>query len=135
MHAVTSLLGFFNDLYKPMKTCTYVRKKKPFRSYPAAKHPNTTNLRLQTYNKNLWTFLITTHGVDFSGASTLALAIIFKIQVPSQKFPFLGLTPTNFGVVFHDCFISLFSTQNSLLIVNVFILAQFESDKYCSLQI
>ena len=47
----------FNDLWKPIKTHIYARKKNPFESYPAAKHPNTANLRLQTYDKNTLTFL------------------------------------------------------------------------------
>ena len=37
-------------------------EKAPFTSDPAAKHPKTTNLRLQTYEKNQWTFLLTPHG-------------------------------------------------------------------------
>ena len=85
MHAVTSLLStYFTDLCKPVETYIYAWKKHPFASYPAAKHPNTANLRLQTYDKDQWTF--------FNNAArtlTLAFAIIFKIQVPSQKFPFL----------------------------------------------
>ena len=59
-----------------------LEKNHPFASYPTAKYPNAANSRLQTYDKNQWTFLITRH-------TTLALAIIFKTQVPLQKFPFL----------------------------------------------
>ena len=40
----------------------YARKKHPFASYPAAKHPKTTNLLLQTYDKNQWTLLLTLYG-------------------------------------------------------------------------
>ena len=59
-------------------------KKHPFASYPAVKHPNAANLRLQTYDKNQWTIFNNT-----ARASTLALAIIFKTQVSLQNFPFL----------------------------------------------
>ena len=75
---------YFTDLCEPIETYIYARKKQSFASYLAAKHPNAANLQLQTYDKNQWTFVITPHG-----GSTLALAIIFKIQVPLQKFPFL----------------------------------------------
>ena len=53
---------YFTDLCKPIENNIYVKKKHPFASYPAAKHPNEANLRLQTYDKNQWTFLITPHG-------------------------------------------------------------------------
>ena len=53
---------YFTDLCKPIETYIYARKKHPFASYPAAKHPNAANLRLQTYDKNQWTFFITPHG-------------------------------------------------------------------------
>ena len=75
---------YFTDLYKPIETYIYVRKKHPLASNPAAKHPNAANLRLQTYDKNQWTFFY-----NAARASALALAIILKIQVLSQKFPFL----------------------------------------------
>ena len=72
---------YFTDLCKPIKTYIYARKKHPFAIYPAAKHPNAANLRLQTNKQRSFFFA--------ARASTLALAIIFKIQVPSQKFKFL----------------------------------------------
>ena len=75
---------YFTDLCKPIETYIYARKKHPFTSYSAAKHPNAANSRLQTYDKNQWTFFNNT-----SRASTLALTIIFKSQVPLQKFPLL----------------------------------------------
>ena len=50
---------FFTDLCKPIETYIYARKKHPFASYPAAKHPNAAKLRLQSYDKSQWTFLIT----------------------------------------------------------------------------
>ena len=65
---------YFTDLGEPIETYIYARKKHPFASYPAAKHPNTSNLRLQTYDKNQWTFFINT-----ARAYTLARAIMFKI--------------------------------------------------------
>ena len=39
---------YVTDLCKPIEIYVYARKKHPFASYPAAKHPNTANLRLQT---------------------------------------------------------------------------------------
>ena len=59
---------YFTDPCKPMETYIYARKKHPFMSYPAAKHSNASNMRLQTYDKNLWTFFINTER-----ASTLSL--------------------------------------------------------------
>ena len=52
VHAVTNLVYFFNELCKPIEIYIYARKKHPITSYPTAKHPKTTNLRLQTYGKN-----------------------------------------------------------------------------------
>ena len=75
---------YFTDLCKPIETYIYARKKHPFASYPAAKHPNAANLRLQTYDKKPVDCFNNT-----ARSTTLALAIIFEIQVPSQKFPFL----------------------------------------------
>ena len=53
---------YFTDLCKRIETYIYARKKDPFASYPAAKHPNAANLQLQTYDKNQWTFVIAPHG-------------------------------------------------------------------------
>ena len=53
---------YFTELCKPIETDIYARKKRPFASYPAAKHPNAANLRSQKYDKNQWTFLMTPHG-------------------------------------------------------------------------
>ena len=65
---------YFTDLWKLMETYIYARKKHPFASYSAAKHPNASNLRLQKSDKNQWTFFINT-----ARAPTLAHAIILKI--------------------------------------------------------
>ena len=54
--------GFSNNLCKPIEIYICARKKHPFTSYPAAKHPKTTYLRLQIYDKNHRTFLLTPHG-------------------------------------------------------------------------
>ena len=53
---------------------------------PQQSTSNAANLRLQTYDKNSGLFYNTAR------ASTLALAIILKIQVLSQKFPFLFIS-------------------------------------------
>ena len=52
---------YFTDLCKPIETYIYARKKHPFASYPAAKHPNAANLRLQTCDKNPADFLVVPH--------------------------------------------------------------------------
>ena len=54
---------YFTDLCKPIETYIYARKMHPFASYPTAKHPNATNLRSQTYDKDQRTFVITPHGL------------------------------------------------------------------------
>ena len=84
---------YFTDLFKPIKTYVYARKKHPFANYPAAKHPNAANLRLQTYDKKTVVFFIKT-----ARSSTLALAIIFqikvfftKVSVPVKKYNCLNI--------------------------------------------
>ena len=90
-------------------------KKHPFASYNTAKHPDASNLRLQTYNKNQWTFLITTtRGVDFSsrnnfpnlGSSAKAF-IPVKIYNSSilKGFTFINNTDTEIKIisVFFQC--------------------------------
>ena len=67
---------FFNDLCKPMEIYIYARKKHPFTSYPAAKHPETSNLWLQTYDRNQLTFF-----TDAARAPTLAPARILRTEV------------------------------------------------------
>ena len=81
---------YFTDLGKPIETYIYARNK----------HPNAANLRLQTYDKNQWTFCNNT-----ARASTLALAIIVKIQILLQKFPFLlrYTTPWLKNTVYGSC--------------------------------
>ena len=37
---------FFNNLHKPIKTSIYARKKYPFTSYAAAKHPKHNKLAI-----------------------------------------------------------------------------------------
>ena len=75
---------YFIDLCKPIETYIYARKKHPFASYPAAKHPKHSQLAVTDIREKPVDFFNNT-----ARASTLALAIIFKIQVPLQKFPFL----------------------------------------------
>ena len=75
---------YFTNLSKPIeKTYIYAKKKHSFVSYPAAKHPNAANFRLQTYDKNQWTFLCNT-GVNFSSRNKSA-----NFKVSLQNFPFL----------------------------------------------
>ena len=51
-------IRIFNDLCKQIEIYIYARKKHPFASNPAAKHPNAANSGLKTYDKkpvNLFT--------------------------------------------------------------------------------
>ena len=83
-------ISVFNYLCKPMELYIYVRKKHPFTSYPAAKHLNTTNLRLQT-TEVICVTDIREKPVDFydtARASTFAPAIILRIRALLQKFLF-----------------------------------------------
>ena len=61
---------YFTYLWNPIETYVYARKKHPFASYPAAKHPNASDLRLQTYEKKPVDFFINT-----SRASTSAIIV------------------------------------------------------------
>ena len=57
-------LTYYNKCHHATSASTpqYARKKHPFASYTAAKHPNAANLRLQKYYKKPVDFLITPHG-------------------------------------------------------------------------
>ena len=72
---------FFNDLCKPIEIYIYARKKHPFTNYPAAQHPKTINLRLQTYDKTQWTFFTGT-----ARAPILTPAIILRIRFLCKSF-------------------------------------------------
>ena len=62
---------------KPIEIYIYARKKHPF-VIPQQSTQNTTNLRLQTYKKNQWTFFNYPER-----ATTLAPAIILlKVSAP-----------------------------------------------------
>ena len=75
---------YFTDLCKPIETYIYVRKKHPFASYPAAKHPKHSKFAITDMRQKPVNFFYCTARV-----STLVLAIILLTQVPLQKFPFL----------------------------------------------
>ena len=66
------------------RTYIYAKKKHPFASYPAAKHPKHSKLAVADVRQKPVDLFNNT-----ARAVTSALAIIFKSQVPSQKFPFL----------------------------------------------
>ena len=84
MHAVTSLLSNFTDLCKPIKTYIYARKKHPFASYPAAKHPKHSKFVITDIREKPVSFFHCS-----TRAPTLVSAIILLTQVPLQKFRFL----------------------------------------------
>ena len=54
---------FFNDLYTPVKIYICATKKSThLQVIPQQRIQNTTNLRLQTYEKNQWMLLLAPHG-------------------------------------------------------------------------
>ena len=72
MHVVTSLLYiYFNDLYKPIEIYIYARKKHPFTSYPASKHPKHSEFAITDMREEPVDFLYCTRR-----ASTLVPATI-----------------------------------------------------------
>ena len=71
MHAITCFIYYFNDLRKLIEIYIYARKKHPFTSYPAAKHP------LQTRDRNEWPFFYCV-----ARASTLTPAITCSLTLP-----------------------------------------------------
>ena len=69
------------------KTYIYARNKHPFASYPAAKHPNASNLRLQTYDKKQWSFYYHHTGVDFSSRMNFpSLDTSAKVSIPVKMY-------------------------------------------------
>ena len=68
---------YFTDLCKPIETYIYARKKHPFASYPAAKHPKHSKFAITEKPVNLFYCL--------TRASTLISTVILS-QVRLQKF-------------------------------------------------
>ena len=71
MHAVTSLFLYFNDLRKPTEVYIYARNKRPFTSYPAAKHQKHSKFAITNVREKPVEFFMGRHG-----GLTLASAII-----------------------------------------------------------
>ena len=62
---------------------TIHKQKHSFTSYPTAKHQNTANFDLQTYEKDQWTFLWYRKRIDFASCNNLANRGSFaKVSVP-----------------------------------------------------
>ena len=57
---------YFNDLCKPIEIYIYARKKHPFTSYPAAKHPKHSKFAITDMREKPVDFLLSNTGVDFS---------------------------------------------------------------------
>ena len=74
----------FTDLFKPIETYIYAKKKYPFASYPAAKHTKHSKFAITDIREKPVNFCYCS-----TRASTLVSAIILPIQVPLEKFPFL----------------------------------------------
>ena len=91
---------YFTDLCKSIETYIYAKKKHLFASYPAAKHPNTANLRLHTYDKNQWTFLLTPHGRRLKLSEEFSKFGFFaKVSVPGKIYNSL-VRPTGDGELY-----------------------------------
>ena len=67
------LVIFYDDLCKPIEIYIYVRKKHPFASYPAAKHPKHRKLAVTDIPEKSVEFFN-----DTAQASTLSPAIILQ---------------------------------------------------------
>ena len=74
---------YFIDLCKPIETYIYARKKHPFASYPAAKHPKHSKFAIYRHTtKNSELFLLFNTGVDFSLRNNFAnLGFFAKVFV------------------------------------------------------
>ena len=53
---------YFTDLYKPIETYIYARKKRPFASYPAAMHPKHSKFAITDIREKPANFFIVRHG-------------------------------------------------------------------------
>ena len=84
---------YFTNPCKPKEADIYARKKHPFVSYPAAKHPNASNLQLQTYEKNQWTlFNNTARASSLSSRNNFQnLGSFAKVSVPVKNYNFLNV--------------------------------------------
>ena len=56
---------FFNDLYKPIEIYIYARKKHPFTSYPAAKHPKHSKFAITDRRQKPGDLFIVQHGSHY----------------------------------------------------------------------
>ena len=77
-------LDYFTDLCKPIETYIYARKKHPFASYPAAKHPKHSKFTVTDIREKPVNFLHCS-----TRASTLVSAILLLSRAPLHKFQFL----------------------------------------------
>ena len=74
-----------DDLCKPIEIYIYVKKVTHLHVIPQQSTQNTTNLRLQTYEKNQWNFLLFNTGVDFSSRNNFANLVSFCKSFRSCK--------------------------------------------------
>ena len=64
---------FFNDLCKPIEIYIYARKKHPFTSYPAGKHPKIQQVcHYRHARKTRGPFFLYNTGFDFSSSNNFA---------------------------------------------------------------
>ena len=75
---------YFTDLCKPIETYIYAKKNTHLQVIPQQRTQTQQTCGYRHTTKNQWTYF---HNA--ARGSTLALAIIFIIQVPLQKFPIL----------------------------------------------
>ena len=128
MHAVASLF-YFPAIKKPIKTYIYVRKKRSFTSYPAAKHLKYSKFAITDIREKLVNFFYCS-----TRASTLVSATILLTQVPLQKFPFLFIIiilclDTLFREDNSECLTIHFATAEKLFLpINVKFVCLFDSN-------
>ena len=89
VHAESSLLFYymlFNDLCKLIEIQIYGRKKHPFTSYPAEKHPKMEQICYYRHaTKTSGLFLLYDTGVGFNSRDNFAnLDFFAKVSVPLQ---------------------------------------------------
>ena len=78
---------FFNDLFKPIEIYDYARKKSPFTSYSAAKHPKHSKFAITDMReKPVDLFFSHDTGVDFSSRNNFANSGSFaKVSFPVES--------------------------------------------------
>ena len=118
-------IRIFTDLCKPIEIYIYARKRHPFASHPAAKHPNAANLQLQTCDKNQWTFLLCSTGVNSSSRNNFGtLGSFAKVSAPVRTIipSFISQPVSNCHLIISNCLWALFIIARTSWLFFIFIL-------------